>query len=75
MLLTNVTRSALYEALPNHRSFPAKSGLTSRLPHRNRYLWEEADEQAASLLEKRNALAERQKRGCCGSTALAIRHC
>src|SRR5882724_6917419 len=34
MLLTNVTRSALYEALPNHRLFPARSGLTSRLRHR-----------------------------------------
>ena len=34
MLLTNVTRSASYEALPNHRLFPARSGLTSRLRHR-----------------------------------------
>src|SRR5256884_4733057 len=39
MLLTNVTRSASYEALPNHRLFPAKSGLTSRFPLRNRGLW------------------------------------
>src|SRR5207302_9556502 len=31
MLLTNVTRSASYDALPNHRSFPTKSGLTSRV--------------------------------------------
>src|SRR5947207_3632440 len=36
MLPTNVTRSASYEALPNHRPFPAKSGLTSRFPVRNR---------------------------------------
>src|SRR5712664_1583687 len=39
MLLTNVTRSASYEALPNHRLFPAKSGLTSRFPLWNRGLW------------------------------------
>jgi hypothetical protein len=44
MLLTNVTRSASYEALPHHRLFPAKSGLTSRFPLRNRSLWEVADE-------------------------------
>jgi len=68
MLLTNVTRNALYEALPNHRPFPAKSGLTSRFSLPNRLLWEEAAETAAL----RNALEERQKRGCCGSTQLAI---
>src|SRR6266550_3080980 len=39
MLLTNVTRSASYEALPNHWLFPAKSGLTSRFPLRKRGLW------------------------------------
>jgi hypothetical protein len=39
MLLTNVTRSASYEALPNHWLFPARSGLTSRFPLRNRCLW------------------------------------
>src|SRR6266436_5413826 len=39
MLLTNVTRSASYETLPNHRLFPARSGLTSRSPIRNRCLW------------------------------------
>ena len=44
MLPTNVTRSASYEALPNHRPFPAKSGLTSRFPVRNRCLWDLADE-------------------------------
>ena len=38
MLLTNVTRSASYEALPNHRLFPARSGLTSRFPLRYRCL-------------------------------------
>src|SRR5437660_11145118 len=38
MLLTNVTRSASYEALPNHRLFPARSGLTSRFPRRHRCL-------------------------------------
>jgi len=38
MLLTNVTRSASYEALPNHRLFPARSGLTSRFPLRHRCL-------------------------------------
>jgi hypothetical protein len=32
MLLTNVTRSASYETLPNHRLFPARSGLTNRSP-------------------------------------------
>ena len=36
MLLTNVTRSASYEALRNHQSFPAKSGSTNRFPLRNR---------------------------------------
>src|SRR6266403_1741293 len=61
MLLTNVTRSASYEALPNHWLFPARSGLTSRCPLRKRCLWENAD-----------APEQRQKRGCCGSTALAI---
>ena len=30
-LPTSVTRSASYEALPNHRHFPARSGSTSRL--------------------------------------------
>src|SRR6266436_712901 len=39
MLLTNVTRSASYETLPNHRLFPARSGLTSRSPIRTRCLW------------------------------------
>jgi hypothetical protein len=48
MLLTNVTRSASYEALPNHRLLPAKSGLTSRLPLRKRRLWEQ--EKRASLV-------------------------
>src|SRR6267378_8577090 len=38
MLLTNVTRSASYETLPNHRLFPARSGLTSRFPLRHRCL-------------------------------------
>src|SRR5207253_9921972 len=38
MLLTNVTRSASYEALLNHRLFPARSGLTSRFPLRHRCL-------------------------------------
>jgi Integrase core domain len=38
MLLINFTRSASYEALPNHRLFPARSGLTSRFPLRNRCL-------------------------------------
>src|SRR5713101_7694051 len=47
MLLTNVTRSASYEALPNHRPLPAKSGLTSRFPLRNRSLWEKADENSS----------------------------
>jgi len=45
MLLTNFIRSASYEALPNQRPFPAKSGLTSRFALRNRCL-EEADETA-----------------------------
>ena len=45
MLLTNVTRSASYEALPDHRLFPARSGLTSRFPLRNRCLCKEADAQ------------------------------
>ena len=39
MLLTNVTRSASYEALPNHRLFPAKSGLTSRPVANSNLLW------------------------------------
>src|SRR5437016_12930892 len=39
MLLTNVTQCASHQALPNHRLFPAKSGLTSRFPLRNRGLW------------------------------------
>src|SRR5436309_13329163 len=38
MLLTNGTRSASYEALPKHRLFPARSGLTSRFPLRHRCL-------------------------------------
>src|SRR5271156_6380174 len=38
MLLTNVTQSASYEALPNHRLFPARSGLTSRFRLRHRCL-------------------------------------
>ena len=46
-LLTNVTRSASYEALPNHRLFPARSGLTSRFPILNRCQWEEANETTA----------------------------
>jgi len=53
MLLTNVTRSASYEALPNHGPLPAKSGLTSRLPLRNRCLWEKSDETAAKALPRR----------------------
>jgi hypothetical protein len=52
MLLTNVTRSASYEALPHHRLFPARSGLTSRFPLRNRCLWEKADETAAKTLQR-----------------------
>jgi hypothetical protein len=72
MLLTNVIRSASSEALPNHRSFPAKYGLTSRLPFRNRCLWEQADEPTATSFGKANAFEERQKRVCCGSIALAI---
>src|SRR5487761_1023358 len=72
MLLINVTRSASYETLPNRRLFPARSGLTSRFPLRNRSWWEEADEQQRSTLEKRNTLEEGQKRGCCGSTELGI---
>src|ERR1700722_19655009 len=47
MLLTNVTRSASYEALPNHRLRPAKSGLTSRLP---------LSSHQRSTLEKRTCL-------------------
>ena len=35
MLPISVTRSASYEALPNRRLFPAKYGLTSRVPLRN----------------------------------------
>ena len=58
MLLTNVTRSASYEALPNHRLFPAKSGLTNRFPLRNRYPWEGQMKPQRSTLEKRNALEE-----------------
>jgi hypothetical protein len=73
MLLTNVTRSASYEALPNHRPFPAKSGLTSRFPLQNCCLWEEVDETAAIYFGKpKNTLEEGQKWGCCGSTELAI---
>src|SRR5260370_28268950 len=53
MLLTNVTRSASYEALPTNRPLPAKSGLTSRFPLRNRSLWEKADETAAKALPRR----------------------
>ena len=53
MLLTNVTRSALCEALPHHRLFPARSGLTSRFPLRKRCLWEKADETAAKALQRR----------------------
>src|SRR5271169_5782558 len=53
MLLTNVTRSASYEALPNHRLLPAKSGLTSRFPLRKRRLWEQADETAAKAVPRR----------------------
>src|SRR5437016_14323152 len=60
MLLTNVTRSASYEALPNHRLFPAKFGLTSRFRLRNRCRWRRmkqqrrycsAEEKAKSSLE------------------------
>ena len=72
MLLTSVTRSASYEAHPNHRLFPAKSGLTSRFPLRNRCLWEGQMKPQRSTLEKRNALEEGQKWGCCRSTELAI---
>src|SRR5260370_35607999 len=50
MLLTNVTRSASYEALPNHRLFPAKSGLTSRFPLRNRGLWHRRSNKSADAV-------------------------
>jgi|SRR5215469_7478941 len=58
MLLTNVTRSASYEALPNHRLLPAKSGLTSRFALRNRRLWERADETAAKAVPRRREFLE-----------------
>ncbi len=38
-LRTNATRSASYEALPNHQHFPAKSGLTSRPVANSNVLW------------------------------------
>jgi hypothetical protein len=71
MLLTNVTRSASYEALPNHRLLPAKSGLTSRLPLRKRRLWEQEKRasleaiscQQRSTLEKRSVLLGGTKTG------------
>ena len=61
MLLTNVTRSASYETLPNHRPFPA--------------VWINKPVQSEPLpvgRRQRNALDGRQKWGCCGSTELAI---
>jgi hypothetical protein len=71
--VTELAVDASYEALPSHPSFPARSGLTSRSPLRNRYPWEEADETAAIYFgKKRKALEEGQKRGCCRSTELAI---
>src|SRR5437868_7954153 len=63
MLLTNFARSASYEALPNHRLFPAKFGLTGPLWNR----WPQR-----STLKMRNAFEEGQKRGYCGSTELEI---
>src|SRR5205085_11425678 len=63
MLLTNFTRSASYEALPNHRLFPAKFGLTGPLWNR----WPQR-----STMKMRNAFEEGQKRGYCGSTELEI---
>ncbi len=53
MLVTNVTRSASYEALPHHRFFPARYGLTNRSPLRNRFLWEKPDEAAAKRSQRR----------------------
>src|SRR5437868_14381443 len=72
MLLTNVTRSASYEALPNHRLFPVRSGSTSRFPLRNRCLWEKADETAAIYLGKAKCACGGKKWKCCGSTGSAI---
>ena len=72
ILLSNVTRSASYEALPNHRLFPARSGLTSRFPFRKRCLWEKEDETAAIYCERTNQPEKRQKRGCRGPTELPI---
>src|SRR5467141_3299247 len=63
MLPTNVTRSASYEALPNHRPFPAKSGLTGRFPLRNRCRREEADETASDLVWKSEMRLRRGKSG------------
>jgi len=65
MLLTNVIRSASYEAFPNHRLFPARSGSTNRL-------WEKADETAAIYFGKAKCACGGKKLGCCGSTELAI---
>jgi hypothetical protein len=52
MLPTNFTRSASSEALPSHRLFSAKSGLTSRFPVWKRYLLEKAYEAAANHFGK-----------------------
>src|SRR6266699_4440549 len=62
MLLTNVTRSASYEALPNHCLFPVRSGLTSRFPLRNRWLWVDrvGDRRCYAILA-RNSLMENWK--------------
>src|SRR5437016_5457709 len=52
MLLTHVTRSASYEALPNPRLFPAKSGLTSRFPLRNRGLWHRRSNKSGDAVDR-----------------------
>jgi hypothetical protein len=75
MLPTNVTRSASYEALPNHRPFPAKSGLTSRFPVRNRYLLEEADETASDLVRKSEMRLRRPKAGILWVARVGDRRC
>jgi hypothetical protein len=75
MLLTNVTRSALYEALPNHRPFPAKSGLTSRFPLRNRLLWEEAAETAAIYFGKAKCARGETKAGMLRVDRVGDRRC
>jgi len=61
MLLTNVTRSASYERLPNHRLFPARSGLTSRFPlwHRClRHLRSNKSRDAVGRLSRRSSLLD-----------------